>query len=153
MYNWNTSAYAAEWQLVLYIFLSLFRFLLILHDKSTTWFIIIIRSSLSQSPAHRVNHYLGTVTLYWLTSEINPVYINPRGQTFPPLSAHTEVSYHHPPLSSSVMSLGRYDRPRSFRNCLVRMFVMANKNFPSGWHFMLIVCHMKNKLPPVVTSV
>lgn len=142
-------------QIVLYcIFLSLFRFLLILHDRVQLDLLLCNHQKLPISSTYTSCESLSRDSRTVLVDLWDkPSVYKPWGQTFPPLSAHTEVSYHHPPLSGSAMSLGLYDRPRSFRNRLVRMFVMVNKNFPLGWHFMLIVCHMKNKLPPVVTSV
>lgn len=122
-------------QIVLYILLSLFRFLFDRVQLNLSF------ESLSQDSRTVLVDLWDKPSVY-----------KPRGQTFPPLSAHTEVSYHHLPLSGSAMSLGLYDRPRSIRNWS-ECFVMVNKNFPLGWHFMLTVCHMKNKLPPLVTSV
>lgn len=137
-------------QIVLYILLSLFRFLF---DRVQLNLLLYNHQKLPISTT--------STSCESLSQDSRPVLVDlwdkpsvykPRGQTFPPLSAHTEVSYHHLPLSGSAMSLGLYDRPRSIRNWS-ECFVMVNKNFPLGWHFMLTVCHMKNKLPPLVTSV
>lgn len=69
-------------QIVLYILLSLFRFLF---DRVQLNLLLYNHQKLpisTEPPAHRVNHYLRTAALYWLTSEINPVYINPEDKHF-----------------------------------------------------------------------